>query len=121
MIHHHPNDVTVFASKEAVFSCLASGADFFLWRVNETDINMLSGQLRDDIFTKERFSHIDVSTFAIKTRVAYNGTRVQCVVTGGHGSLESDIATLTIQGCNVLLISEAYEKMLVDITSNTKP
>ena len=80
------------------FSCIASGANSFLWRVNETDIDMLPHQLGDDIITEVIFSHIDVSTLAIKTRVAYNGTRVQCVVTGGGGSVESDTATLTIQG-----------------------
>ena len=90
--------MTEFANKEAGFSCLASDASSFLWRVNETDIDMLPHQLRDDILTEDIFSHIDVSTLAIKTRVVYNGTRVQCVVTGRHGSLESDTATLTIQG-----------------------
>ena len=98
VIHQHPTDVTEFANKEAVFSCIASGANSFLWRVNKTDIDMLSYQLRDDIFTEYLFSHIDVSTLAIKARVVYNGTRVKCVVTGRHGSLESDTATLTIQG-----------------------
>ena len=90
--------MTEFANKEAVFSCIASGANSFLWRVNETDIDMLPHQLRDDIFTEDLFSHIDVSTLAIKARVAYNGTRVQCVVTGRHGLFETDTATLTIQG-----------------------
>ena len=90
--------MTEFANKEAVFSCIASDVNSFHWRVNETDIDMLPHQLRDDIFTEDLFSHIDVSTLAIKVRVAYNGTKVQCVVTGEHGSLESDTATLTIQG-----------------------
>ena len=89
--------MTEFANKEAIFSCIASGANSFHWRVNEMDIDMLPHQLRDDILTED-FSHIDVSTLAIKARVAYNGTRVQCVVIGGGGSVESDTATLTIQG-----------------------
>ena len=88
----------VFANKEAAFSCLASGVNSFLWRVNETDIDMLPHHLRDDIITEDIFSHIDVSTLAIKARVAYNETRVQCMVTGTNRSLESSTATLTIQG-----------------------
>ena len=90
--------MTEFANKEAAFSCLASDANSFLWRVNETDIDMLPHQLRDDIIIEDIFSHFDFSTLAIRARVVYNGTRVQCVVTGGGGSVESDTATLTIQG-----------------------
>ena len=90
--------MTEFANKEAAFSCLASNVSSFHWRVNETDIDMLPHQLRDDILTQDIFNHFDFSTLSIKARVAYNGTRVQCVVTGGHGSLESGIAILTIQG-----------------------
>ena len=90
--------MTKFANKEAAFSCIASSVNSFLWRVNGTDIDILPHQLRDDILTEDLFSHIDVSTLAIRARVVYNGTRVQCVVTGGHDSLESDTASLTIQG-----------------------
>ena len=90
--------MTEFANEEAVFSCLASGANSFIWRVNETDIDMLPHKLRDDIIEYKFYGYFDISILVIKARFAYNGTRVQCVVTGRHGSLESVTATLTIQG-----------------------
>ena len=98
--------VTVFTNEKAVFSCLASDVTSFNWRVNETDIDMLPHQLRNDIKIEDIFD-FDISTLTLKARVAYNGTRIQCVVTGEHGSLESDIATLTIQGIWLISCNKA--------------
>ena len=89
----------MFADKLTVFSCLALDATSFQWRVNEASITTLSSLMRHDIQTKNiHESSFDISTLTINARVAYNETRVQCVVNGEHGSLESEIAILTIQG-----------------------
>ena len=69
--------------------------------MNGTDTDMLPSKVKEDIlFTSEILLNgiFGISTLTINASAAYNGTRVQCVVTGGHGSLDSKTATLTIQG-----------------------
>ena len=87
------------ADKQTVFSCLALDVTSFQWRVNEANITRLPIPMRQDIQTKDiHESSFGISTLTINARVAYNGTRVQCVVNGEHGSSESEIAILNIQG-----------------------
>ena len=102
----HPTDVTEFADEEAFFSCLASDVDSFDWKVNGTDIDLLPSKVKEDIqLTSDILSNgiFGISTLTIianaayNRHAAYNGTRVQCVVTGGRGSVKSNTATLTIQ------------------------
>ena len=100
--------MTEFTDEEALFSCLASDADFFHWKVNGTDIDKLSSKVKEDIrLTSEILKNgiLGISTLTINASTAYNGTRVQCVVTGGHGSVESNTATLTIQGMTIYLLT----------------
>ena len=95
----HPADVTKFADEDALFFCIASDADSFDWKVNETDTDMLPSKVKEDIlFTSEILENgiLGISTLTINASSTYNGTRVQCVVTGGRGSVESNTATLTI-------------------------
>ena len=101
VIKDHPTDVAKFADEDALFFCIASDADSFDWKVNGTDTDMLPSEVKEDIrLTSEILSNgiFGISTLSIIASTAYNGTRVQCVVTGGRGSVNSNTATLTIQG-----------------------
>ena len=101
VIKDHPADVTKFADEDALFFCIASDVGSFQWKVNGSATNMLPSKVKEDIlFTSDILenSTLVISTLTINASAAYNGTGVQCVVTGGHGSVESNTATLTIQG-----------------------
>ena len=95
-----PSDVTVFLHQTAEFTCEIHGAfSYQYWRVNGTDYNSLSSEIRDDVvITQATVGDIEAFILTIPGRVEYNGTRVQCVVGGGGGETESEIATLNIQG-----------------------
>ena len=108
----HPTDVTEFADVEAFFSCVASDVDSFDWKVNGTDIDMLPSKVKEDIqLTSDILSNriFGISTLTINASAAYNGTRVQCVVTGGRGSVESNTATLTIQSMTAHNIIDIFK------------
>ena len=99
----YPSDETVFINQTAVFTCEINGAFRYQhWRVNGTDFNSLSCDIRDDMDTDQEIVGDNGQFNLIITGTAkYSGTTVQCVVGGGGGGggeRESDNATLNIQG-----------------------
>ena len=101
VITDHPDDITKYADKQALFSCWATDVESFHWRVNGTDTesDSLTSQIKADLI-KESSKHgvVHISTLSVTARINYNGTRVQCTVEGMGRLLLSETATLTIQG-----------------------
>ena len=95
-----PENTTVFLDRSAVVTCETRGGGT-LWRFNGTQREAFPPDiLRDlvisDITTPEG---VFVTNLTIPARAQYNGTIVQCQSGLFGGSVvESDNATLTIQG-----------------------
>ena len=67
--------------------------------MNGTPFNLLPPDIRDDLDTGQVTVGDRVEFFlTIPGRAEYNGTRLQCVVRYGGGEIESENATLNIQG-----------------------
>ena len=104
-ILHAPNSTTVFLNQSAVFTCETNGG-ITSWRLNGTQREILPLDIRSDLVVPEERTTPEgttVHTLTILARAQYNGTRVQCV-SGLFGGpvVESDNATLTIQGVSSL-------------------
>ena len=99
-----PESTTIFLNQSAVFTCETRGGGT-LWRVNGTQREILLPDIRSDLVVSESATPegTAVHTLTILARAQYNGTRVQClsVIIGGP-LVESDNATLTIQGISSL-------------------
>ena len=66
-----------------------------------------SPEIRADISTVANTSEgMTVETLTILAKAEYNGTRFQCVVLTLSGSVQSDNATLRIQGIFSLLVDD---------------
>ena len=100
MIQIHPTDRTVFLDDDAFFSCRTQDSSSSHWRLNGTDYNELSSDVRDDVNTSSGSSGLaEFIDLIITARAKYNETRVECVVESNDGdSVVSDTATLYIQG-----------------------
>ena len=103
-ILHAPESTTVFPNKSAVFTCETNGGTTS-WRVNGTQREILLPEIRSDLVVSEITNpegH-SVHTLTIPARAQYNGTKVQVLslIIGGP-LVESDNATLTIQGISSL-------------------
>ena len=84
-----------------IFSCNTSGGDYIAWRVNGTTFSNLSPEISSDLDINPVGIISGLSTLTIPAKAVYNGTTIQCVTgeTGVGGVVvESEIATLTIQG-----------------------
>ena len=95
-----PENITAFLNKSAVFTCETNGG-ITSWRVNGTQRQILLPDIRSDLVVSEITTPegTTVETLTIPARAQYNGTRVQCLsVIAGGPFVESDNATLTIQG-----------------------
>ena len=63
------------------------------------ELEQSSPEIRADISTVTNTSEgMTMETLTIPAKAQYNGTRVQCVVFALSGSVQSDNATLKIQG-----------------------
>ena len=73
-----------------------------MWTVNGTQLGLLLPDIRSDLVLSEEITTPEdttVETLTIPARAQYNGTSVQCLSMIFRGpSVESDNATLTIQG-----------------------
>ena len=71
VITDHPDDMTKYADKQAVFSCLATDVESFHWRVNGTDTESdnLTSQIKADLF-KDYSKHgvFHISTLSVTAR-----------------------------------------------------
>ena len=103
-ILHAPESTTVFLNQSAVFTC-ETGGGTTLWRINGTQRETFLPDIRIDLVVSEITTpegH-SVQTLTIPARPQYNGTVVQCLsVIFGGPFVESDNATLTIQGISSL-------------------
>ena len=71
------------------------------------DLEQSSPELHADISTETNISGgMTMETLTILAKAQYNGTRFQCVVFGLSGSVQSDNATLKIQGIFSLLVDD---------------
>ena len=71
------------------------------------ELEQSSPEIRADISTVTNTSEgMTVETLTIQAKAHYNGTRVQCVVLRLSGSVQSDNATLKIQGILSLLVDD---------------
>ena len=117
-INQHPNDATVFLSKSAVFTCETRGGQS-AWLINGTlleELEQNSPEIRSDIQAVSNTSAgMTMETLTILARAQYNGTRFQCVVLTLTGSLQSDNATLTIQGKEHLVVSLCKSKISTEM------
>ena len=108
VIFKGPGNITAYQGQIAVFTCETVGGDFTAWKVNGTGFTGLSREVQEDLRTsQERLVDSERATLTILTaRASYNGTTVQCV-TGQYGGdeVESENATLTIQGQSHILYS----------------
>ena len=94
-----PEDKTTYQEHIAVFTCVTGGG-FTGWKVNGTGFTDVSAEVQNDLRTSQE-SLADSekrTTLTILARTAYNGTTVQCVTWLGGDIVESENATLTIQG-----------------------
>ena len=71
------------------------------------ELEQSSPETRADILTVTNTSvGMTVETLTILAKAQYNGTRFQCVVLTLSGSVQSDNATLKIQGIFSLLVDD---------------
>ena len=69
------------------------------------ELEQSSPEIRADISTDTNTSEgMTVETLTILAKAQYNGTRFQCAVLRLSGSVQSDNATLKIQGIFSLLV-----------------
>ena len=90
----------------AVFECEVNG-EFAGWRANATPYNSLPTEIREDLDTDRELSDEgnEVTILIIPGRAEYNGTTVQCLtgIIGGDAILESETATMKVQGMALIL------------------
>ena len=108
-IFHDPESKTVFQHQSAVFTCEARGG-LSGWVVNGVlleELEQSSPEIHADISTVANISGgMTIETLTILAKAQYNGTRFQCVVLTLSGSVQSDNATLKIQGIFSLLVDD---------------
>ena len=95
-----PESKVVFLDQSAEFTCETVGG-VIAWIVNETQREVHPAEIRRDLVVSETI--IDGGTSTLETliipaRAEYNGTRVQCAVFTFSRSVQSENATMTIQG-----------------------
>ena len=94
-----PENATVFLDQSAEFTCETDGG-LSGWRMNGTLLEDLPPEIHSDLSVSvtntAEGSRVEVLT--IPARAEYNGTRVQCLVLGFGSFVESENATLKIQG-----------------------
>ena len=90
-----PENLTVFTGESAVFTCETDGG-FSGWVINGTS----QEDSAPDITFSETPTNdgTTVTELIVPARAEYNGTRIQCLVVTPSSLLESDNATLDIQG-----------------------
>ena len=87
----------------AVFTCETRG-DVTGWRINRTPVENLPHEVEEDFDESDsnRNDGTAVVNLSILAKPEYNGSKVQCVVvmiiTNSYNAVESNNATLTIQG-----------------------
>ena len=89
-----------------MFECEFIGDSSF-WRVNGTSFNRLELELRNDLMIPGQQNTEEgniLIQLIIPGRAKYNGTRVQCVVSGSQE--ESGNVTLNVQGNNESLVQD---------------
>ena len=99
-----PENTTVFLNQSAVFTCETRDG-LTSWRFNGTQRELLLPEIRSDLVTSVITTPegSSVQNLTIPARAQYNGTIVQCLsVEVGVSLVESDNATLTIQGISSL-------------------
>ena len=108
-IIRNPENKTVFLHQLAVFTCETRGG-LSGWVVNGMLLEQLeqsSPETRADILTVTNISGgMTMETLTILAKAQYNGTRFQCGVLTFGGSVQSDNATLKIQGIFSLLVDD---------------
>ena len=75
------------------------------------ELEQSSPEILADILTGTNISEgMTVETLTILAKAQYNGTRVQCGVLTFGGSVQSENATLKIQGIFSLLVDDHYQE-----------
>ena len=94
-----PESRTVFLDQSAEFTCETVGGNL-VWVVDGTQRGVHSDDVRSDLGVLEIDTDggTTLGTLTIPARTDYNGTRVQCAVLTLDGSVQSENATMTIQG-----------------------
>ena len=99
-----PSSVTVFSGNTAVFTCQTRNDHYAFWRLNGmilNDYNVNLPPLMDvDTYQERVRKGVTSHILTITTRTEYHGLVFQCVVgvSGGGPEVESENATLMVQG-----------------------
>ena len=117
----NPSSVTVFSGSTTELICRTKNADQAYWKLNETVLTRYNGPLPLLNDTKGRQEHFQgrISTFTltIRARPEYHGLVFQCVagVSGGGSEVESENATLMVQGTVELRLVGHVANMYTDL------
>ena len=117
----NPSSVTVFSGSTTELICRTKNADQAYWKLNETILARYNGPLpllNDTKSLQEHFQGgISTVTLTIKARTEYHGLVIQCVavVFGGGPEVESENATLMVQGTVELRLVGYVDNMYTDL------